>query len=99
MASLVARWPDSPGRGLGKMAVERWATRGRGGALNHNPGGGSARNLHGFRHRCALGGGMWQADGWGWRARLGVLMQHADVGPESELRAMAPEGVSIHAAR
>jgi maleate isomerase len=42
---------------------------------------------------------MWQADGWGWRARLGVLMQHADVGPESELRAMAPEGVSIHAAR
>lgn len=42
---------------------------------------------------------MWQPDGWGWRARIGVLMQHADVGPESEFRAMAPDGVSIHAAR
>lgn len=42
---------------------------------------------------------MWQADGWGWRARIGVLTPHADIGPESELRAMAPEGVSIHAAR
>src|SRR5712692_1787115 len=45
------------------------------------------------------GGPMWQPDGWGWRARVGVLMQHADVGPESEFRAMAPAGVSIHAAR
>ena len=42
---------------------------------------------------------MWQADGWGWRARLGVLTPHADIGPESEFHAMAPEGVSIHAAR
>lgn len=42
---------------------------------------------------------MWQADGWGWRARIGVLTPHADIGPESEFRAMAPEGVSIHAAR
>lgn len=42
---------------------------------------------------------MWQPDGWGWRARIGVLTPHADIGPESELRAMAPEGVSIHAAR
>jgi maleate isomerase len=42
---------------------------------------------------------MWQPDGWGWRARIGVLMQHADLGPESEFRAMAPAGVSIHAAR
>lgn len=42
---------------------------------------------------------MWQPDGWGWRARIGVLMQPADTGPESELRAMAPAGVSIHAAR
>jgi maleate isomerase len=42
---------------------------------------------------------MWQPDGWGWRARIGVLMQPADTGPESELRAMAPDGVSIHAAR
>ncbi|HEX9036420.1 MAG TPA: hypothetical protein VF808_05465 [Ktedonobacterales bacterium] len=42
---------------------------------------------------------MWQEDGWGWRARVGVLTPHADIGPESEFRAMAPEGVSIHAAR
>jgi len=42
---------------------------------------------------------MWQPDGWAWRARLGLLMQPADIGPESEFRAMAPDGVSIHAAR
>ena len=42
---------------------------------------------------------MWQPDGWGFRARLGLLVPHADVGPESELRALAPEGVSVHAAR
>jgi maleate isomerase len=42
---------------------------------------------------------MWQPDGWGFRARLGLLVPHADVGPESELHAMAPGGVSIHAAR
>ena len=42
---------------------------------------------------------MWQADGWGWRARIGVLVPHADIGPEAEFQAMAPAGVSIHAAR
>ena len=42
---------------------------------------------------------MWQPDGWGWRARIGVLTPHADIGPECEFRAMAPDGVSIHAAR
>jgi maleate isomerase len=42
---------------------------------------------------------MWQADGWNVRIRLGVLTPHADVGPESELRAMAPPDVGIHAAR
>jgi maleate isomerase len=31
--------------------------------------------------------------------RIGVLTPHADVGPESELRAMAPPGVAIHATR
>jgi hypothetical protein len=46
-----------------------------------------------------VGGVMWQPDGWGWRARIGVLTPHADIGPEAELRAMAPDGVSIHAAR
>ena len=42
---------------------------------------------------------MWQPDGWGFRARLGLLVPHADVGPESEVRAMAPDGVSVHATR
>lgn len=42
---------------------------------------------------------MWEPDGWGWRARIGVLVPHADVFPECELGAMAPDGVSIHAAR
>jgi maleate isomerase len=42
---------------------------------------------------------MWQPDGWDVRRRLGVLTPHADVGPESELQAMAPEGFRIHAAR
>jgi maleate isomerase len=42
---------------------------------------------------------VWQPDGWGWRARIGVLTPHADIGPEAELRAMAPDGVSIHATR
>ena len=42
---------------------------------------------------------MWQPDGWDARTRLGVLTPHGDVGPESELQAMAPEGVRVHAAR
>ena len=42
---------------------------------------------------------MWQPDGWGFRARLGMLVPHAAIGSESELAAMAPEGVSIHATR
>jgi maleate isomerase len=42
---------------------------------------------------------MWQPDGWDVRTRVGVLTPHGDVGPESELQAMAPEGVRVHAAR
>jgi maleate isomerase len=42
---------------------------------------------------------MWRADGWDARWRIGVLTPHADVGPESELRAMALPDVGIHAAR
>jgi maleate isomerase len=42
---------------------------------------------------------MWQPDGWAFRARLGVLVPHAAIGTESELSAMVPDGVSIHAAR
>jgi maleate isomerase len=42
---------------------------------------------------------MWRPDGWGWRARIGLLVPHADIGPECELQAMAPDGVSVHATR
>jgi maleate isomerase len=42
---------------------------------------------------------MWQPDGWGATWRIGVLVPHADVGPESELQAMAPPEVHIHATR
>jgi maleate isomerase len=41
----------------------------------------------------------WPRDGWDALARIGVLTPHADVGPESELQAMAPRDVVIHAAR
>jgi len=42
---------------------------------------------------------MWQPDGAGSRARIGVLTPHLDPVPESEFQALAPAGVSIHAAR
>jgi maleate isomerase len=42
---------------------------------------------------------MWQRDGWDARTRVGVVTPHADVGPESELQAMAPDGLVVHAAR
>jgi maleate isomerase len=42
---------------------------------------------------------MWQPDRWDATWRIGVLVPHADVGPEAELQAMAPPQVSIHAAR
>ena len=41
---------------------------------------------------------MWQPDGWA-RTRIGVLTPHADVWSEAEFSAMAPDGISIHAAR
>jgi maleate isomerase len=41
---------------------------------------------------------MWQPDGWG-QTRIGVLTPHADFCPETELNALAPDGISIHAAR
>ncbi|MBT2468146.1 maleate cis-trans isomerase [Streptomyces sp. ISL-66] len=41
----------------------------------------------------------WRPDGWDVRVRLGVLVPEGDVGPESELRAMAPADVGLHAAR
>jgi maleate isomerase len=42
---------------------------------------------------------LWQPDGAGWRARIGVLTPHVDGVPESECWTMAPAGVSIYAAR
>jgi maleate isomerase len=41
----------------------------------------------------------WQPDGVGSLARIGVLTPDFDPVPESEMWAMAPHGVSIHAAR
>ncbi|MFJ6510315.1 maleate cis-trans isomerase [Streptomyces sp. NPDC091406] len=38
-------------------------------------------------------------DGWAVAARVGVVVPHADVGPESELQAMAPRDVSVHGSR
>ncbi len=44
-------------------------------------------------------GTRWKRDGWEASVRIGVLTPHADIGPESELQAMAPPDVAIHAAR
>ena len=41
---------------------------------------------------------MWQPDGWG-QTRIGVLTPHADIVPEAEFSALAPDGISIHATR
>ena len=38
-------------------------------------------------------------DNWGWRARIGIFIVGNEAVPEAEWWAMAPEGVSIHAAR
>ena len=40
-----------------------------------------------------------QNDNWGWRARIGLFIVASEAVPEAEWQAMAPEGVSIHAAR
>lgn len=42
---------------------------------------------------------MWHPDGWGSRARMGLLTPHNDIVPEGEFRALAPDDVSIHVAR
>jgi maleate isomerase len=41
----------------------------------------------------------WSEDGWAPSTRIGVLVPHADVGPESEFRAMLPAGIGLHASR
>jgi maleate isomerase len=42
---------------------------------------------------------MTQRDNWGWRARIGLFIVGNEVVPEAEWWAMAPSGVSVHAAR
>lgn len=39
------------------------------------------------------------SDGWDAKCRIGLLVPHADVGPECEFQAMTPADVTIHAAR
>src|SRR4030095_7591018 len=41
----------------------------------------------------------WQPDGCGLLGRIGLLTPDFDPVPESEIRAMAPEGISIHTSR
>lgn len=38
----------------------------------------------------------WQPDGWGSRARIGLLTPHNDFVPEDEFHAMASAGVATH---
>ena len=42
---------------------------------------------------------MTERDNWGWRARIGMFIVGNEAVPEAEWWAMAPAGVSIHAAR
>jgi maleate isomerase len=42
---------------------------------------------------------VFRPDNWGWRARFGVLIVANEPVPEAEWWAMAPPGVSVHAAR
>jgi maleate isomerase len=42
---------------------------------------------------------MRKTDGTEWRGRIGLLTPHFDLIPELEFSAMAPDGVSVHAAR
>ena len=41
---------------------------------------------------------MTTADNWGWKARIGIFIVRSEPVPEAEWWAMAPSGVSIHAA-
>jgi maleate isomerase len=53
----------------------------------------------GSRPRSSPQTNRWQPDGVGSLARIGVLTPDFDPVPESEMRAMAPAGISIHGAR
>lgn len=39
------------------------------------------------------------ADNWGWKARIGMFIVSSEAVPEAEWWAMAPPGISVHAAR
>lgn len=38
-------------------------------------------------------------DGWGSRARIGLITPHNDIVPEAEFQALAPKDISVHVAR
>ena len=42
---------------------------------------------------------MQQPDNWGWKARIGMFIVSSEAVPEAEWWAMAPSGISVHAAR
>jgi maleate isomerase len=41
----------------------------------------------------------WQSDGWGSRARIGLITPHNDIVPEAEFQTLAPKDISVHVAR
>lgn len=63
-----------------------------------HPGGDGNRRWT-FRRRWRHCLPMTQRDNWGWRARIGLFIVGNEVVPEAEWWAMAPPGVSLHAAR
>ena len=42
---------------------------------------------------------LFRPDGWGTRARIGLITPHMDIVPEAEFQTMATEDISIHVAR
>ncbi len=40
-----------------------------------------------------------RSDGWGYRARIGLITPHNDIVPEAEFHTLATEGISVHVAR
>jgi hypothetical protein len=42
---------------------------------------------------------VFQPDGWDRLLRIGLVVPHADVGPEAEIAAMAGAHISIHGCR
>jgi len=42
---------------------------------------------------------IWRSDGWGSRARIGLITPHNDIVPEAEFQTLATDGISVHVAR